>query len=45
MNQHFSVETTSDIKEKLTSLKTMNSEYLKLIHEQTQTISNIISDK
>lgn len=45
MNQHFSVETTSVIKENLTSLKTKNNEYLQLMHEQMQFISNIISDK
>lgn len=45
INQHFSIETTSDIKEKLAILKTQNNEYLKLIQDQMQTISNIISEK
>lgn len=45
INQHFSVETTSDIKEKLINLKTTNNEYLKKMHNQMQTISNIISEK
>lgn len=45
INQHFSVETTSDIKEKLIHLKTTNNEYLKQMHNQMQTVSNIISEK
>lgn len=45
INQHFSVETTNNIKEKLINLKTKNNEYLAQMHNQMQTISNIISEK
>lgn len=45
LNQNVSSESTNDIKNKLADLKIRNNEYLKLVHEQTQTISNIISDK
>lgn len=45
LNQNFSIETTSDIKDKLTDLKNKNNEYSELVHEQIQAISNVISDK
>lgn len=45
INQQFTTETTSDVKDKLASLKIKNNEYLKLVHEQMQTISSIILDK
>lgn len=45
INQHFSVETTNNIKEKLINLKAKHNEYLKQMHNQMQTISNIISEK
>lgn len=45
ISQQFTTETTSDVKNKLANLKSKNNEYLKLVHEQMQTISNIILDK